>query len=288
MLQKIIAIVTIVILLIGTQFLSTVASPNLKAQRFNYACGEETVNMTCRVFTERGVETITKAVTKNEKVMLDEQLNKAKEAVRIIHSEEAGFLEKKRAYAIIKETSIKLKQLGLLPEEISVKETVSLISGMYGKHFLGNRIDIYKNFFPLQGNRLFYPNAFCFIEATAVLGIIEITCYQFPIVLISGALAYLLVDCGWENTLIGKLFLLPLCLFLEGIYNLTYNMPKFAVPIVFFIGLPFGGEYCTLETWGLLGHWKIAPGFVGLAYGFIGIWLPKYIFGYTAGIIAKP
>ncbi len=104
----------------------------------------------------------------------------------------------------------------------------------------------------------------------------------------SSFLSYLLVDCGWENTFIGKLFLLPICLFLEGIYNITHNMPKLVLPMVAFVGLPLGSNYCTLETRGLLGHWKISPGFVGLAYGFIGIWLPKHVFGYTAGIIAKP
>ena len=121
-----ITIAIIVLPLIGTQFLSTATSQNLEPRRVNYAHREETVNITCHVFTERGVETITKTITKNEKAKLDEQLNKTKEAVRTIHAEKVGFLEKKRAYDIIKETSIKLKQLGLLPEEIGVKEAISL------------------------------------------------------------------------------------------------------------------------------------------------------------------
>jgi len=285
---KIIAIVTIAFLLSGTQFLSTATSQNLEPRRANYAHREETANITCHVFTGRGIETITKTITKNEKAKLDEQLNKTKEAVRTIHTEGVGFLEKKKAYNIIKETSIKLKQLGLLPEEINVKEAISLISGIYEKPFLDNRINIYKNLFLLhQLSRLFYFNALCFMEATATLRVIEITSLQFPLTMTVIILGYLLLDCGWVNTIIGKI-LYPIWIFLSGVENITHNMPKFAIPFVYFVGPPLGSNYCTLETWGLFGHWKIAPGFRGLAYGFIGIWLPKHVFGYTAGIIAKP
>jgi len=47
-----------------------------------------------------------------------------------------------------------------------------------------------------------------------------------------------------------------------------------------------GSNFCTLETWGPFKEWKIAPGFYGLALGFVGIWLPKYVYGWALGVAA--
>ena len=284
---KIMAVAIIAFLLVGTQFLSTAFSQSITSKIIDKHpfYRQETVNITCRVFTKKGVETITKAITKNEKARLDEQLNKTKEAVRIIHDEEAGFFEKKKAYTIIKETSIKLKQLDLLPERLSIQEATSLLSGTDGKYIFNSRSN-YVHPSLLHQERLFYLNAYCFMEATATLRIIEITALQFPLTMTVIILGHLLLDCGWENTIIGKI-LYPIWIFLSEVENMTHNMPKLAIPAVYFVGLPLGSNYCTLETQGLLGHWKITSGFRGIAFGFIGIWLPKHIFGYTAGIIAK-
>jgi|GEM_PF-5044450 len=136
-----------------------------------------------------------------------------------------------------------------------------------------------------QDDSHLYVNHFCFIRADATIVLFELMPLQMPFLFGSNILGNIVEKWDLWDKPLGLLFIIP-WIICDSIYNIIHNLPKCILPLVFFTGLPLGSNYCTLETWGPYGEWKIAPGYYGVVLGFIGIWLPKYVYGYALGVMA--
>ena len=232
----------------------------------------KTIEVPVKIYTLQGVKEIRKELPINEAMKLQKMANKAKEAMEILHSKNASFMERIRANEIIDSLLYELKKNGLLGN-LTIKEAKELITGKYLQK-QKNSMEARKIMFILKllNQNGWQVNAMCYFTAFGAITDI------FPWNLIPSLLAFIDYSSELISIIIALLILFPILL-LDCIPHPT----TVGYWIVRPAGMPY--KHAIVDTIGLFGK-KTTGEFkegkvIAFTIGFTGVVIFLVSMGFT-------
>jgi hypothetical protein len=265
----------IIAILISTTFIPAVSTHILNTEspksdrtttliKNEKSAEQETIEVTCRIFEPMGVKGITREITVEQAESLSNFLKNAGD----------------------KEIAMKLKELNLLPKEMTIEQAQSMIKGKEHTKIGG------KGF---ENNGNWYKNYLCYVTGFGVF--LDIGAFLLAGIAFEKLLFWFLSDYRIVIPAEILLFLLLSPIYIKNFIKNLIPAIKFPLrPILAGVALP-----CSyIKTVGLNGAWRIevlksrcGPPHVGIFFvmGFTGIWIQfislqdpdSYVFDWFSG-----